>query len=126
MRGADIDTTMLIMIGAWIIMQNSELLYWGGVAKAVPTPFSEHPLVLGPLRYRWLRVFVAFMSLALIVGTYFLVNETKLGKAMRATFQDPDTASLMGVNIDAIYTATFAIGSAWRLRRAHCSGPFYS
>jgi branched-chain amino acid transport system permease protein len=33
MRGADIDTTMLVMIGAWIIMQNLEMLTWGGVAR---------------------------------------------------------------------------------------------
>ena len=41
---ADIDTTMLVMIGAWIVMQNTELLYWGGVSKAVMTPFPEEPL----------------------------------------------------------------------------------
>ena len=49
MRGADIDTTMLVMIGAWIVMQNTEMLAWGGVAKAVVTPFPEVPLVIGPV-----------------------------------------------------------------------------
>ena len=39
MRGADIDTTMLVMIGAWIVMQNTEQLVWGGVAKSIDTPF---------------------------------------------------------------------------------------
>jgi ABC-type xylose transport system permease subunit len=43
----------------------------------------------------------------LIVVTYLLINRTKLGCAMRATFQDQDTASLMGVNVDLIYTSTF-------------------
>src|SRR6516162_1736673 len=38
MRSADIDTVMLVMIGAWIVMQNTELLLWGGVAKAIITP----------------------------------------------------------------------------------------
>ena len=38
MRGADIDTTMLIMIGAMIVMQNTEQYVWGGVAKSVSTP----------------------------------------------------------------------------------------
>ena len=48
MRGADIDTTMLIMIGAMIVMQNSEQFIWGGIAKSVATPFPESPLVVGP------------------------------------------------------------------------------
>jgi branched-chain amino acid transport system permease protein len=111
MRGADIDTTMLVMIGAWIILQNTEQSIWGGVAKSVVTPLPEQPLVIGPVSVAWLRVFVFVAAGLLIVGTYALVHRTKLGKAMRATFQDRDTAALMGVNTSAIDTATFAIGS---------------
>jgi branched-chain amino acid transport system permease protein len=112
MRGADIDTTMLVMIGAWIILQNTEQSIWGGVAKSIVTPFPEQPLVIGPVSVAWLRVFVFVAAGLLIIGTYALVHRTKLGKAMRATFQDRDTAALMGVNTSAIDTATFAIGSA--------------
>ena len=110
-QGADIDTTMLVMIGAWIVMQNTELLYWGGVSKSITTPFPEQPLRIGPVSVSALRVFVLIVALALILGTYFLIHRTSLGKAMRATFQDTDTAALMGVNVKRIYTATFAIGS---------------
>ena len=49
LRGSDIDTTMLVMIGAWIAMQSGALWIWGGVAKPVTTPFPEAPLVLGPV-----------------------------------------------------------------------------
>ncbi len=88
MRGADIDTTMLVMIGALIVMQNSEQFVWGGVAKSVPSPFPSEPLVVGSFSVSWLRLFVFFVALVLIGVTYFLINRTKLGKAMRATFQD--------------------------------------
>ena len=91
---------MLVMIGAWIAMQNGELLDWGGVAKSMTTPFPDAPLVLGPVSVSWLRLFVLAAAAMLIVGTYLLINRTKLGSAMRATFQDRDTAALMGVNID--------------------------
>ncbi|MGB3272744.1 MAG: branched-chain amino acid ABC transporter permease [Xanthobacteraceae bacterium] len=112
MRNADIDTTMLVMIGAMIIMQNTEQFIWGGVGKSVNTPFPQTPLQVGPFFVSWLSLFVFFAALGLIGATYLLINRTKLGKAMRATFQDRDTASLMGVNVQAIYMATFAIGSA--------------
>jgi branched-chain amino acid transport system permease protein len=125
MRGADIDTTMLVMIGAWIVMQNTEMLAWGGVAKAVVTPFPEVPLVIGPVSVSYLRVFVLAMALVLIAGTYVMINRTKLGKAMRATFQDPDTAALMGVNINRIYTATFAIGSGLAAAAGALLGPVF-
>jgi branched-chain amino acid transport system permease protein len=122
---ADIDTTMLVMIGAWIVMQNTELLIWGGVSKAIMTPFPEEPLQIGPVFVSWLRLFVLVMALMLIGATYALINRTKLGKAMRATFQDRDTAALMGVNIKGIYTATFAIGSGLAAAAGALLGPVF-
>ena len=124
-RGADIDTTMLVMIGAWIVLQNTTQLVWGGVAKAIRTPFPETPLVIGPISVSWVRVFVLLMAVALIAGTYFLINRTRLGKAMRATFQDPDTAALMGVSIGRIYTSTFAIGSGLAAAAGALLGPVF-
>jgi branched-chain amino acid transport system permease protein len=125
MRGADIDTTMLIMIGAMIVMQNGEQYIWGGVAKSVNTPFPQAPLVIGSVSVSWLSVFVFFAALALIAATYLVINRTKLGKAMRATFQDRDTASLMGVNIQMIYMATFALGSSLAAAAGALLGPVY-
>jgi branched-chain amino acid transport system permease protein len=125
MRAADIDTVMLVMIGAWIVMQNTELLVWGGVAKSVVTPFPDAPLVIGPVSISWLRVFVLAAALLLILGSYVLIHRTKLGKAMRATFQDPDAAALMGVHIKGIHTATFAIGSGLAAAAGALLGPVF-
>ncbi len=125
LRGADIDTTMLVMIGAWIIMQNTEQLVWTGVAKSISTPFPEEPLVLGPVSISWLRIFVFVAAGLLIVGAQLLIHRTKLGKAMRATFQDRDTAALMGVSIGRIYTATFALGSGLAAAAGALLGPVF-
>jgi branched-chain amino acid transport system permease protein len=124
-RGADIDTTMLLMIGAWIVMQNAEHLIWGGIAKSIPSPLPETPLVIGPVSISWLRVMVLVISVVLIAATYFLINRTKLGKAMRATFQDGGTAALMGVNVNAIYTTTFALGSGLGAAAGALLGPVF-
>ena len=125
MRSADIDTVMLVMIGAWIVMQNTELLVWGGVAKAIVTPFPDAPLAIGPVSISWLRLFVLVVALLLIVGSYVVIHRTKLGKAMRATFQDTDTAALMGVNISGVYTATFALGSGLAAAAGALLGPVF-
>jgi branched-chain amino acid transport system permease protein len=125
MRSADIDTVMLVMIGTWIVMQNVELLLWGGVAKAIVTPFPEAPLVIGPVSISWLRLFVLAAALLLIGASYLLIHRTKLGKAMRATFQDAETAALMGVNIKGIFTATFAIGSGLAAAAGALLGPVF-
>jgi branched-chain amino acid transport system permease protein len=125
LRGASIDTTMLVMIGAWIIMQNAEQLAWSGVAKSIVTPFPQAPLVLGPVSVSWTRVFVFVVATLLIVGAHLLIQRTWLGKAMRATFQDREVAALMGVNINAVYTATFALGSGLAAAAGALLGPVF-
>jgi branched-chain amino acid transport system permease protein len=125
MRGADIDTTMLIMIGAWIALQNTQQLTWTGVAKSIDSPFPTAPLVLGSVSVSWNRLFVFVVALALIGATYVIINRTRLGKAMRATFQDRDTAALMGVDINRIYTATFALGSGLAAAAGALLGPVF-
>ncbi|PYM98976.1 MAG: branched-chain amino acid ABC transporter permease [Candidatus Rokuibacteriota bacterium] len=125
LRRESIDTVMLVMIGVWIAMQNSELLVWGGVAKSIPHPFSTTPLTLGGVSLAPLRLFVLVAALGLIVGAHLLIHRTRLGRAMRATFQDADTAALMGVRIRRIYTATFAIGSGLAAAAGALLGPIF-
>ncbi|WP_448189187.1 branched-chain amino acid ABC transporter permease [Azospirillum sp. sgz301742] len=125
LKGADIDTTMLVMIGAWIAMQAGEQLMWGGVAKSVPNPFPTEPVVLGPVSVGPIRLFVLAVAVVLLLVFYLLINRTKLGVAMRATFQDPDTAALMGVNNGLMYTLTFAIGSGLAAVAGALLGPIF-
>ena len=125
LRGADIDTTMLVMIGAWIVMQNTEQFVWTGVAKSIDNPFPSSPLVIGPVSVSWDRLFVFIMAITLIIATYAVINRTRLGKAMRATFQDRDTAALMGIQIGNVYLATFALGSGLAAAAGALLGPVF-
>jgi len=125
LRGQSIETVMLVMIGLWIAMQNAELLGWGGVAKSVPTPFSTQPMVLGAVSVAPLRIFVFVVSGLLILGAHLLLSRTKLGRAMRATFQDRETAALMGVSIERIHTITFAFGAGLAAAAGALLGPVF-
>ena len=125
LRGESIDSVMLVMIGLWIAMQNAELLAWGGVAKSIPHPFPTAPIVVGYLGIAPLRLFVFVAAIALIVAAHLVIHRTKLGRAMRATFQDADTAALMGVRIGRINTATFALGSGLAAAAGALLGPVF-
>src|SRR5215472_5801102 len=125
LRSESIDTTMLVMIGVWIAMQNAELLAWGGVAKSIPHPFPTAPLVLGPVAIAPLRLFVMALAAGLIAASWLLIQKTKLGRGMRATFQDRDTAALMGVGIGRIHAVTFAFGSGLAAAAGALLGPVF-
>jgi len=125
LRAESIDTVMLVMIGLWIAMQNAELLGWGGVAKNVPTPFSSQPIVLGAVSVSPLRLFVFGVSGLLVLGAHLVLTRTKLGRAMRATFQDRETAALMGVGVERIDTVTFAFGAGLAAAAGALLGPVF-
>ena len=68
MRKADIDSVMLVMIGAMLVLQNMEMFVWGGVAKLIPNPFDGSPLVFGPVSVLPLRLFVLVVSCLMLLG----------------------------------------------------------
>ena len=67
---------------------------------------------IGDLVVRNDKLLIMIAAVLMMVGLDQFVRRTKLGRGIRATAQDPETAVLMGVNIDRIVTATFAIGGA--------------
>ena len=125
LAGESIDTTMLATIGLWIVLQNGELLAWGGVARSIAHPFPTPPVVLGPVSLAPLRLVVLGAALVLILGSHLLIHRTSLGVAMRATFQDRETAALMGIEIGRIRTLTFAVGSGLAAAAGALLGPIF-
>ena len=125
LAGESIDTTMLATIGLWIVLQNGELLAWGGVARSIAHPFPTRPVVLGPVSLAPLRLAVLGAALVLILGAHLLIHRTSLGVAMRATFQDRETAALMGIEIGRIRTLTFAVGSGLAAAAGALLGPIF-
>ncbi len=91
-------------------------VFGGGVAAAAPKSFPEllpNINLLGEaskLRVTPKDLVVIFSSLAVMISLYLFVTHTKLGKAMRATAQNPTAARLMGIDVDRVIGATFLIG----------------
>jgi branched-chain amino acid transport system permease protein len=103
--------SMLTTIGLVILFQNLALLIWNPVPKRIPVPLQLGTLRIGNLGFRPAQVIVAVVAVALIVGAHQFMQRSKIGMGMRATFQDPDVAALMGVNVERMYSLTFAFGA---------------
>jgi branched-chain amino acid transport system permease protein len=110
-RRAPILMTALVTIGLSIFLKNTALVVWGGIPKRIGSPFSSAPFQLADFSMSQERVFAFVATVAVIICLHLLIKKTKLGKAMRATFEDRDAAALMGVRSDRIYLYTFALGS---------------
>ena len=112
LRNAPMMTTTLVTIGLSILLENLAHLLWGAQPQTVPNPFPTSPLSFFGIYTTPLYLFAMAMTAALIVVGHVLIRHTRMGKAMRATFQNKEAAALVGIRIDSIYLYAFAFGAA--------------
>ncbi|MGY3618007.1 branched-chain amino acid ABC transporter permease [Bradyrhizobium sp. USDA 10063] len=104
------EAGILLTIGLSIFLANLTLLVVGPAPMKVVGPIGEGVIFLGPVVVTKLRLLAVGVGIALIVGVNVLIRMTRLGQAMRATFQDQMAASLAGIRTDHVYACTFALG----------------
>ena len=128
LRGVSGTAPMITTIGVSLILQ-SLILYATNFANNVPFPAlipNERWAVFGSTVEITLKNVLLWASaLVLMVILDYFVRRTWLGKAMRATAQDPEAARMMGIRIDVIILLTFFIGSALAGAAALIFGVYY-
>jgi branched-chain amino acid transport system permease protein len=102
---------LITAIGMSLLLQTLAMIIWKPNYKPYPTllpstPFNVAGAVITPTQI----MILALTAVSLAVLTY-LVNYTRLGRAMRATSENPRVAALMGVRPDTVISATFVIGA---------------
>lgn len=129
LRGAPRLVPLISAIGVSLVLQDTARLFMTNVPAGDPigfnarynTPDFGRPIQLFemPLGDRMVPIVISpkaviFITVAtlMLIALNYLVNATKLGKAIRATAQDMPTASLMGINVNRIISLTFLIGGA--------------
>ncbi|MEK6725176.1 MAG: branched-chain amino acid ABC transporter permease [Deltaproteobacteria bacterium] len=110
LRHAPRLSPLITALGVSIFLQNYVMLSQGAKDKVFPTILSGGTAI-GNATVSYLQVFIMFTSLVLMVLLHLFVTKTRLGTAMRATAQDKKMASLLGINVDNVISATFIIGS---------------
>lgn len=103
---------LITAIGVSILLQNLAMLIWGRKYVKFPSILPSGNHAIGGATISDLQIFILLLSVVIMAGLVILVQKTKLGRAMRATAQSPQIASLMGVNVNTVVSLTFIIGSA--------------
>lgn len=112
LRNAPRLAPLITAIGLSIVLQQAAILIWGRNYIPFPPILDHDTIDVFGATITQLQVGIVVLCLALMVGLLIVVEKTKLGRAMRATSQNPAVAGLMGVNVNTIISATFVIGSA--------------
>lgn len=102
--------TMIATVGISFILQQIALATYGGIPQRMADPVDFSFTVLG-VAYPGYRLFVAAIAILIIVGLYVFLYRTSCGILIRASIQDRQMASAMGINVSAVLVTTFIIGS---------------
>ncbi len=112
LRNAPRLAPLITAIGVSIVLQQLAMLLWGRNYYSVPLLLPAAPHQVLGAEITDVQLLIMAISALTMLGLMQLVNRTRLGRAMRATAENPAIAGLMGVNANRIISLTFVIGSA--------------
>jgi len=112
LRNAPRLAPLITAIGVSILLQTFAMMIWGRSPLPFPQLLSSDPVMIGGAVISHTQVLLLVLAAAAMVGLVFLVEKTRMGRAMRAVAENPRVAGLMGVDSNRVIVATFAIGAA--------------
>jgi branched-chain amino acid transport system permease protein len=103
---------LITAIGVSILLQYSAALIWGKQYISMPELLVPRTIAIGGAQFTDLQAYIFLLACAVMAGLLWFIKTSRIGRAMRATEQNPDIAGLMGVDTNRIIAFTFLLGSA--------------
>ena len=111
LRGASLSSSVLATIALSIFLENLALNVWGPRPQKILSPFETGSIEFIGIFTTPERLLMLFVTVLIVILLHLGLRHTQTGKAIRATFQQREAAALVGIDIDRLYTLTFAIGA---------------
>ena len=111
LRSAPRISLLITAIGVSFFLEYTAELILGSGAKVIPAYYTNQTFHLGKVPLGLTSIITLVVTVLSMLVLTFLVQKTKLGKAMRAVSEDMDAARLMGINVNSTISFTFAVGS---------------
>jgi branched-chain amino acid transport system permease protein len=102
---------LITAMGMSLLLQTLAMIIWKPNPKSYPSMLPTEPFVIGGAVISVTQVFILGTTAVVLALLMWIVNKTSLGRAMRATAENPRVAGLMGIKPDMVISATFIIGA---------------
>jgi branched-chain amino acid transport system permease protein len=112
LRNAPRLAPLITAMGVSLLLQTLAMIIWKPTVKSFPILLPSEPFHVGGAVINTIQILILVSTAVTLAALMWLVNRTKLGRAMRATAENPRVAGLMGVRPDTVISATFIIGAA--------------
>ena len=103
---------LITAIGVSILIQYSAALVWGKQYLSMPEIVKPGKIEFGGAQITTTQAFIFVLACAIMAALLWFVKASRMGRAMRATEQNPDVAGLMGVDTTRVIAFTFALGAS--------------
>jgi branched-chain amino acid transport system permease protein len=107
-----IKNTLLVGFGLSIILQNLAMRLWSADDQGIAASYAGTALTLAGIRFPVVRLMSLGISLVCFMGLQIFLQRTYTGKAIRATVENWEASTLMGIDVQYVYLLSFIIGSA--------------
>lgn len=104
--------SLLLLFAVWLVLQNVALAIWGSEDHSIITAYTFKAVEVLGFRIPLTRLLVFGIALAALGVLHVVLGRTYLGKALRATVQDPQAAVLVGIDTERISALAFGLGTA--------------
>ena len=111
LRSAGSLAVLITAIGVSYFLQNAALLIWSSNPKSFPNMIGTGSFSIGKAQVTRPSLITIAACIIIMIALTLFTSKTKMGKAMRAVSEDKGAAQLMGINVNATISLTFAIGS---------------
>lgn len=112
MRGASHTSSMLVTIGVSLLLVNASQLIWGPETRSYPILVTNATVEWLGMKFSAVQVAIYAITLVTIGALQWVLLKSRFGRAVRATSLDYEAASVLGVNVDRVYSMTFTLASA--------------
>jgi branched-chain amino acid transport system permease protein len=113
LRAAPRLAPLITAIGVSFILENIALSAWGPEYVVLPGVLpTSNVFHIGSFGYGWDKLIALVITVPVLLGLVYLIQNTRQGKAMRATAQDMDASAMMGIDVNRTISFTFLIAGA--------------
>lgn len=106
-----VKNTLLVAFGLSVILQNIALRIWTADERAIPVPYAGVAFTVLGVRFPLVRLLSLVVAVVFLLALQLFLRKTYTGKAIRATVQNWEAASLMGIDIHKVYLLAFSLGA---------------
>ena len=126
LRHAPRISVLITAIGVSFFLEYTSMYFVSPTPRTFPAVFDSVAINIGPLVINGQQILILGITCVLMVLLTYIVQKTKIGKAMRAASFDTETAQLMGIDSDRVISITFGIGSALAAVAGVLVGVYYN